>query len=157
MDCQADQWIHPTNIQWVSGLSNCITTQYWMDCQADQWIHPMNIRWVSGISDGITHSILDGLSGGPMNTPNEYSVGIRPIQLYHHSILDGLSGGPIDTSNEYLMCIRLIRRYHPLNIGWTVRRTNGYTQQIFSEYPAYPTVSPLNIGWTVRRTNGYTQ
>jgi len=60
-----------------------------------------------------------------MNTPNEYSVGIWPIQLYYHSILDGLSGGPIDTSNEYLMGIRLIRRYHPLNI---VRRTNGYTQ-----------------------------
>jgi len=88
------------------------------------------------------HSILDGLSGGPMDTPNEYSVGIRPIQLYHHSILDGLSGGPMYKPNEYPVGIRLIRWYHPANIGWTVRRTNGYTQQILSGYLAYLIVSP---------------
>jgi len=99
-----------------------------MDFQADQCIHPMNIWWVSGLSNGITHLILDGLSGGPMDTPNKYSVSIRPIQQYHYSILDGLSGGPIDTPNEYSVGIWPIRWYHPLNIGWNVRRTNGYTK-----------------------------
>jgi len=59
----------------------------------------MNIQRVSGESDGIIQTILDGLSGRPMDTPNEYSVGIRPI-----------------------------RQYHPHNIGWTVMQTNGYTQ-----------------------------
>jgi len=34
----------------------------------------------------------------------------------------------MDTPNEYSVGIRLIRQYHPLNIGWTVRQTNGYTQ-----------------------------
>jgi len=73
--------------------------QYWMDYQVDQWIHPMNIQWVSGRSDSTIHTILDGLSCGPMDTPNEYTVGIR-----------------------------LIRRYHPLNIGWIFRQTNVYAQ-----------------------------
>jgi len=43
----------------------------------------MTIRWVSGESDGIIPTILDRLSGGPKDTPNEYSVGIWQIQQYH--------------------------------------------------------------------------
>jgi hypothetical protein len=54
-----------------------------MNYQADQWIHPMNIQWVSGLSDSIIQTILNGLSGGPMDTPNEYSVSIRLIRLDH--------------------------------------------------------------------------
>ena len=88
-----------------------------MECQADQWIHSMNIQWVSGWSDSIIQTILNGLSGVPMDTPNEYSVGIR-----------------------------LIRLDHPDNIGWAVSLTNGYTQWIFSGYLADPT-GPFKWYW----------
>ena len=37
--------------------------QYWMGCQPDQWIHPMNIQWVSGWSDQTVQVILDSLPG----------------------------------------------------------------------------------------------
>ena len=131
----------------------------------------MNIQWVSGRSDSITWTILEALSGGPMDTPSEYSVGIRPIRQYY---LDNI-GCTIRLTNRYtewlfreypadltvssrqywMDCqadqwirpmklsvdIRLIRQYHPDNIGWTVRQTNGYTQWIFSGYLADPTLS----------------
>jgi hypothetical protein len=126
------QQYHPDNIEWTVRRTNGYTQwifsvypadptvssrQYWMDCQAYQWIHPMNIQCLSGWFDWTIQTILDGLSAWPMDTPNKYSVGIR-----------------------------LIRQYHPDNIEWTVRRPNGYTQWIFSGYPADPT-GPFKGYW----------
>jgi hypothetical protein len=55
-----------------------------------------------------------------MDTPNEYSVGIRLIRQYHPDNIGWTVRLPMDTPNEYSVGIRLIRQYHPDNIGWAV-------------------------------------
>jgi hypothetical protein len=172
MRCQADQWVHQVNIQSPSSWSDCNTQtildmvsgwpmgtqseysvtvqliwlqhpdniwyavklidrytesifnqcpadltatsrQYWMYCQADQWVHWVNIQSLSGWSNCNTHTIFDVLLGWSMGTPSKYSVTVRLIQLQH-----------------------------PYNIWCAVRLIDGYTEWIFSQYPAHPTVTP---------------
>jgi len=48
----------------------------------------------------------------------------------------------MDTPSEYSVGIRLIRRYHPVNIEWAVRLTDGYTEWIFGGYPPNPMDTP---------------
>ena len=46
------------------------------------------------------------------------------------------------TPSEYLVIVRLIRPQHPYNIGCAVGLIDGYTELIFSQYLAHPTVTP---------------
>jgi len=107
----------------------------WMGYQANQWIHQRNIHLVS---DSTTKTILDGLSGSPMDTPNEYSYHIYPLVRTTIRQLQWLSAWPMDTLSRYSVGIRLIQQHHPHNI-WPIRLINGYTEWIFRWYPPNPT------------------
>ena len=93
----------------------------------------------------------------------------------------------MDTPSEYSVTIRLIRQQHSDNIRCVVRLIDGYTESIFNQCPADPTVAlrqywifcqadrwvhpseysvtvrlirlqhPDNIGCAVRLIDGYTE
>ena len=61
------------------------------------------------------------------------------------------SGITIDRPSEYSIRIRLTRLYHADNIGLLVRLNSWYTNWIFGQHTADPTV-PRNIGWAIMLT-----
>jgi len=87
--------------------------QYWIFRPANQFIHSINIHLALAWSDRTTHTILDNLSGWPM-----------------------------DTLSQYLFSICLIRPDHPHNIGYPVRLTDGYLESIFIYHSPDPTGPP---------------